>query len=53
MQLAHEAFRNAQSLEPSYVQAWIGQALIAESIGHSESMELFRHTVELGYHVSQ
>ena len=50
--LAHQAFRNAQSLEPDYVQAWIGQALVAESIGHSDSMDLFRHTTELAYHVS-
>ena len=52
-QLAHQAFRNAQSLEPGFVQAWIGQALVAESIGHSDSMDLFRHSTELAYHVSR
>ena len=51
-QLAHEAFKNAQSLAPDCVEAWIGQAIIAESIGDSEAMDLFRHSTELGYHVS-
>ncbi|XP_041042380.1 tetratricopeptide repeat protein 37 isoform X3 [Carcharodon carcharias] len=46
--LAHEAFKVAQSLEPSYVMCWIGQALIAEAIGSYETMDLFRHTTELG-----
>ncbi|KAL5004760.1 hypothetical protein ScPMuIL_018216 [Solemya velum] len=50
IELAHEAFKVAQSLEPSYVACWIGQALIAEAIGDEESMDLFRHTTELGHH---
>ena len=41
----------AQSLDPAYVASWIGQALIAETVGHSEAMDLFRHTTELGFHV--
>ncbi|XP_038661172.1 tetratricopeptide repeat protein 37 isoform X1 [Scyliorhinus canicula] len=48
IELAHEAFKVAQSLEPSYVRCWIGQALIAESVGSYETMDLFRHTTELG-----
>ncbi|XP_051875382.1 tetratricopeptide repeat protein 37 [Pristis pectinata] len=48
IELAHEAFKVAQSLEPSYVMCWIGQALIAESVGSYETMDLFRHTTELG-----
>ena len=52
-QLAHEAFKIAQSLEPSYVACWIGQALIAETVGHSDAMDLFRHTNELANHVSR
>lgn len=51
-QLAHEAFKIAQSLEPSYVSCWIGQAIIAEVVGHEDAMDLFRHTTELGNHVS-
>ncbi|XP_068279218.1 superkiller complex protein 3 isoform X1 [Nyctibius grandis] len=47
---AHEAFKVAQSLEPSYLLCWIGQALIAETIGSYETMDLFRHTTELSMH---
>ncbi|XP_048359260.1 tetratricopeptide repeat protein 37 [Sphaerodactylus townsendi] len=47
---AHEAFKVAQSLEPSYLTCWIGQALIAEKIGSYETMDLFRHTTELSMH---
>ena len=49
-ELAHEAFKYAQSFDPTYVPAWIGQAMIAESIGHNETMDLFRHATELAYH---
>lgn len=51
VKLAHEAFKIAQSLEPSYVSCWIGQAVIAELVGHEDAMDLFRHTTELGNHV--
>ncbi|XP_077989019.1 tetratricopeptide repeat protein 37-like isoform X1 [Glandiceps talaboti] len=51
IELAHKAFKVAQSLEPSYVACWIGQALVAENIGSEESMDLFRHTTELGTHL--
>ncbi|XP_077203715.1 superkiller complex protein 3 isoform X2 [Paroedura picta] len=47
---AHEAFKVAQSLEPSYLTCWIGQALIAETVGSYETMDLFRHTTELRMH---
>uniref|UniRef100_A0A8D2KVQ7 Tetratricopeptide repeat domain 37 n=1 Tax=Varanus komodoensis TaxID=61221 RepID=A0A8D2KVQ7_VARKO len=47
---AHEAFKVAQSLEPSYLTCWIGQALVAETIGSYETMDLFRHTTELSMH---
>ncbi|CAI9726438.1 repeat 37 [Octopus vulgaris] len=49
--LAHEAFSVAQSLDPNYVTCWIGQAFIADTVGHDEAMDLFRHTTELGNHV--
>ncbi|XP_048838840.1 tetratricopeptide repeat protein 37 [Brienomyrus brachyistius] len=49
-ELAHAAFNTAQSLEPSYVNCWIGQALIAENIGSYDTMDLFRHTTELSTH---
>ncbi|XP_010192458.1 PREDICTED: tetratricopeptide repeat protein 37-like, partial [Mesitornis unicolor] len=47
---AHEAFKIAQALEPSYVLCWIGQAFIAEKIGSYDTMDLFRHTTELCMH---
>ncbi|XP_008335039.1 tetratricopeptide repeat protein 37 isoform X1 [Cynoglossus semilaevis] len=51
IELAHEAFKIAQSLEPLYVNCWIGQALIAEKVGSYDTMDLFRHTTELSTHV--
>uniref|UniRef100_A0A8B9JV81 Tetratricopeptide repeat domain 37 n=1 Tax=Astyanax mexicanus TaxID=7994 RepID=A0A8B9JV81_ASTMX len=50
IELAHEAFKIAQSLEPLYVNCWIGQALIAETVGSYDTMDLFRHTTELSTH---
>ncbi|CAG5130134.1 unnamed protein product, partial [Candidula unifasciata] len=50
IQLAHDAFKTAQSVDPTYMACWIGQALIAETVGHEEAMDLFRHTTELGFH---
>ncbi|KAF4804620.1 Tetratricopeptide repeat protein 37 [Turdus rufiventris] len=50
LQQAHEAFKIAQSLEPSYLLCWIGQALIAETVGSYDTMDLFRHTTELSMH---
>lgn len=47
---AHEAFKMAQSLDPSYLICWIGQALIAETVGSYDTMDLFRHTTELSMH---
>ncbi|KFQ21828.1 Tetratricopeptide repeat protein 37, partial [Merops nubicus] len=47
---AHEAFSKAQALDPSYTECWIGQALIAETVGSYDTMDLFRHTTELGMH---
>nr|XP_019949487.1 PREDICTED: tetratricopeptide repeat protein 37 [Paralichthys olivaceus] len=51
IELAHKAFKIAQSLEPLYVNCWIGQALIAEKVGSYDTMDLFRHTTELSTHV--
>jgi len=48
--LAHEAFKMAQSAEPSAVHSWVGQALIAEQEVPQEAMDLFRHTTELAIH---
>ncbi|KAK3098545.1 hypothetical protein FSP39_020503 [Pinctada imbricata] len=51
VQLAHEAYKVSQSLEPSYVACWVGQAIIAETVGDQDAMDLFRHTTELGNHI--
>uniref|UniRef100_A0A671Y1A5 SKI3 subunit of superkiller complex n=1 Tax=Sparus aurata TaxID=8175 RepID=A0A671Y1A5_SPAAU len=51
IELAHNAFKIAQSLEPLYVNCWIGQALIAEKVGSYDTMDLFRHTTELSTHM--
>lgn len=51
IELAHEAFKIAQSLEPLYVNCWIGQAMIAEKVESYDTMDLFRHTTELSTHV--
>ncbi|XP_064609375.1 tetratricopeptide repeat protein 37-like [Liolophura sinensis] len=51
VKLAHDAFTVAQSLDPTYVACWIGQAMIAETVGHEDAMDLFRHTTELGHHL--
>ncbi|XP_013407175.1 tetratricopeptide repeat protein 37 isoform X1 [Lingula anatina] len=51
VELAHEAFKSAQSLDPGYVACWIGQAMIAETVGHEDAMDLYRHTTELGHHL--
>ncbi|XP_073716319.1 superkiller complex protein 3 [Misgurnus anguillicaudatus] len=50
IEFSHEAFKIAQSLEPLYVNCWIGQAIIAETVGSYDTMDLFRHTTELSTH---
>ena len=44
---AHACFSKAQSLEPRYSFAWIGQALVAEEIEPKEAMDLYRHACTL------
>ncbi|ETN60838.1 tetratricopeptide repeat protein 37 [Anopheles darlingi] len=49
--LANKAFSRAQQCDPTFQNAWIGQAIIAECAGHpDEAMDLFRHCTQLGYH---
>ncbi|KAI0208166.1 Tetratricopeptide repeat protein 37 [Lamellibrachia satsuma] len=50
IKLAHEAFKVAQATQPTFVNSWIGQALIAETVGDNEAMDLFRHTAEMDNH---
>lgn len=49
--MANMAFNAAQCTDPSYTQAWIGQATIAEMFENDEAMDLYRHSHELGTHV--
>jgi superkiller protein 3 len=47
-QLANEAFSKAQSTDPEYALAWVGQGLIASLIGEvHEAQELFQHAFEI------
>lgn len=49
--LANKAFGRAQQTDTTCINAWIGQASIAEQMGHAEeAMDLFRHCTQLGYH---
>ncbi|GAB6019412.1 Tetratricopeptide repeat protein 37 [Chamberlinius hualienensis] len=52
IKLAHQSFKISQSLEPSYPNAWIGQAVCAEIIDHDETADLFRHCSTLSSHVA-
>lgn len=48
--LANAAFAHAQQSEPSYHNAWIGQAQIAEVVDRLETIDLLKHSISLGYH---
>lgn len=55
VEAAHEAFKKAQACDPALTQAWIGQAIVAESVMKTEddryeAMDLFRHSTELHFH---
>lgn len=48
VELANEALYRAQTLDPDYAIAWIGQALVATANGHeSEAAAMFEHAVGL------
>lgn len=47
-ELANEAFTRAQSADPEYAAAWIGQGLLATLYGkHTEAAGLFKHAFEI------
>lgn len=49
--MANIAFQQAQQSEPTYANAWSGQAQIAETMGRTDEMiDLFQHSISLGYH---
>jgi superkiller protein 3 len=48
MQLANEGFSRAQSADPEYALAWVGQGLIATLVNSArEAQELFEHAFEI------
>lgn len=48
---ANRAFGKAQQNEISYVNGWLGQAMIADRLSaEDEAMDLYRHCLELDYH---
>lgn len=49
--LANEAFSRAQSTDPEYALAWVGQGLIAGIFGEpDQAQELFQHAFEISDH---
>lgn len=51
IKLANKAFSRAQQADTTFLQAWIGQGIIAELIGEKdEAMDIFRHCSQLGFH---
>ncbi|KAF9198939.1 Superkiller protein 3 [Haplosporangium sp. Z 27] len=46
LELALKAFTTAQTLDPSFAQAWTGQACVASLWGSGESTALFAHACE-------
>ena len=47
-QLANEAFTRAQSCDPDYAQAWVGQGLLATLLAdQDEACNLFTHAFEI------
>lgn len=48
VQLANEAFTRAQSTDPDYAHAWLGQAFVALMVGEGkEAKGLFTHAMEI------
>ncbi|KAJ2584700.1 Superkiller protein 3 [Coemansia sp. RSA 1836] len=41
IELANKAFSRAQMVDPEFVPGWLGQAMIAETLGSAEAIELF------------
>lgn len=48
VQLANEAFTRAQSTDPDYAQAWVGQGILATRLGETgEAHTLFTHAFDI------
>ncbi|KAJ7188466.1 TPR-like protein [Mycena filopes] len=54
LELANQALFRAQTLDPEYTIAWVGQALVATANGHhTDSTTLFEHAVTLALAVPE
>ncbi|KAJ7782973.1 TPR-like protein [Mycena metata] len=54
LELANQALFRAQTLDPEYTVAWVGQALVATANGHhTDSTTLFEHAVTLAFAVPE
>lgn len=49
LRLANMAFTQAQQSQPSYANAWTGQAQVAEGYDQFETIDLLKHSISLGY----
>lgn len=49
VRLANMAFTQAQQSQPSYANAWTGQAQVAESYDRFETIDLLKHSISLVY----
>lgn len=47
--MANVAFKQGQQSEPTYGNAWTGQAQVAEILEPNETIDLLRHSITLGY----
>jgi superkiller protein 3 len=48
IQLANDSFTRAQSIDPDYAQAWVGQGLIALLVGEAkEARGIFEHAFDI------
>ena len=51
--LANETFSRAQSTDPEYALAWVGQGVLATILGDdTEAQELFQHAFDISDHAS-
>lgn len=48
--MANVAFKQAQQSEPTFANAWTGQAQVAEILASNETIDLLRHSITLSYH---
>ncbi|KAI5745854.1 hypothetical protein M8J76_014771 [Diaphorina citri] len=50
LNLANDCFKEAQTIDPAYLMAWLGQSTVAEEIDHADTKKMLHHTCCLGSH---